>query len=195
MKKTVVNISEVIKQGYANAKRQKTYGASKRALHNRRSKAWVESLAGGFRSVYKDDPAVKVFSKGYEQNRNDFGINELLFDVTVCRVATVPSAVHKKELLYIKEPLWQVESEFARDSRQSLIDFNKLVLGSAQNKLFIGPKTRNRHAVLGVLVKPADVCKGKVFAAFLPHPSTWDKDDSEPEVYWFEGGEWVSPVI
>jgi hypothetical protein len=67
---------------------------------------------------------VRVFSKHHTGNRLDFGLNELLYDVLVCRIGRVLSAVHRKELLYIDQALWQVESEFACDSGQALKDLN-----------------------------------------------------------------------
>lgn len=178
-----MHLPDIIRTSYQKAKRVEITETDKRIRNNQRSKLWVEALAAAFRTAYARDAAVKVFSKGYAKNRDDFGINELLYDITVCKIAPVASAIHKKELFYVQEALWEVESEFARDSRQALIDFNKLVLGSAANKLFIGPKVRDQKSFINVLIEPARFCSGNIYAAFLPHPGQWDEDDSEPEVF------------
>lgn len=68
----------------------------------------------------------------------------------MCRIARVESAAQGKTLWYVAEALWQVESELARDSRQALIDFNKLVLGAARHKLFVGPQVADSEAFVGV---------------------------------------------
>lgn len=66
-----------------------------------------------------------------------------------------------------------VESEFARNSRQALIDFNKLVLGSAHNKLFIGPQVSEVEPFVNVLKPAARACTGNVYIALIPHPAKW----------------------
>ncbi len=152
----------------------------------------MEALASEFREFHRADPDVRVFSKHCPDSRREFHLNELLYDVCVCRVAPVPSAVHKKELLYIKEPLWIIESEFARDSHQALIDFNKLVLGSSHHKLFVGPQVDDNESFIKVLVPPAAACTGDVFLALVPHPAVWNSDSDGDPLFWrFRDGTWL----
>jgi len=94
-------------------------------------------MAEEFRKLYPE-PDVRVFCKWDDCNRGEFGLNELLYDVCVCRTETCLSARQGKTLRYVTKALWQVESEFARDSYEAVKDFNKLVIGSAENKLFVG---------------------------------------------------------
>ncbi len=186
-------ISSIIRAAFANARAVPIPFDDPLHRHRERSRLWVEALASEFRRFYCDDASVRVFSKHCPDYRRDFHLNELPYDVCVCRVAVVPSAVHKKDLLYIKESLWQVESEFARDSRQALIDFNKLVLGSSRNKLFIGPQVNDNESFIKVLVPPASVCMGNVFLVLLPHPSVWDSDCADNVLFWrFQDGDWRS---
>jgi hypothetical protein len=114
------------------------------SLHQARSSEWVRCLAGELKQLYADSPDVRVFHKGDGGNREDFGLNELLYDVCVCQTAPCASARQGKTLRHITRALWQVESEFARDSFEAVKDFNKLVLGAAENKLFIGRARRRR---------------------------------------------------
>jgi len=110
--------------------------------------------------------------------------------VLVCRVGRVPSAAHRKEMLYIDQALWQVESEFARSSGQALMDFNKLVLGSAEHKLFVGPRVHDEARFLNVLLPAACRCSGKVYTALVPHPGTWAEDGSGVSLWSLSGGRW-----
>lgn len=97
-------------------------------------------------------------------------MNELLFDILVCEIAFVPSAVHKKDLTFITGAIWQIESEFAKNSRHAIHDFNKLVIGSAPNKLFIGPIVKDIEAFTRTLLSPALRCAGSVLLALVTHP-------------------------
>ena len=84
----------------------------------------------------------------------------------------------------------KVESEFAKDSHQAIIDFSKLVLGSAENKLFIAPLVYDSDAFIQVLLEPARHCNGEVYLALVPHPNDWDKADDEIRVYQLVENQW-----
>lgn len=174
-----MDIKSLIQTSFAEATSKRVTGDTKQKIHQNRSRIWVETLAEKFREHFKDDSDILVFSKYHALHRKDFGLNELLHDIVVCRVDKVKSATHKKDLYYVREVIWQIESEFARDSRQALIDFNKLVLGSAQEKLFIGPIVKDTKSYLETLRPAALSCQGNVHIALVPHPRDWDtKTDS-----------------
>lgn len=158
----------------------------------KRSQNWVTCLRTEFHTAYRQagENAVKAFCKECGDNKDDFGLNELLHDVCVCRVATVPSRTHKKPLMYVTDVLWQVESEFKNSGAEAIKDFNKLILGSAQNKLFVGPMTSDLEADLAVLVDPAKRCPGEVYVALVAHPNTWRPTVAppRPRVYHFNAG-------
>jgi len=186
-----VNIKELIHSSYSSAIREPINAKSRGKLHSTRSQVWVAAVAKQFKSRISSDHDIRVFSKGDSSNRDDFGLNELLFDVTVCRVGTVESAKQRKTLYYVCDVLWQVESEFAKNSRQALIDFNKLVLGSAQNKLFIGPQVFDNTSFIDVLLPAAKVCQGRVFTALVPHPDSWEDENRKIDIWELEGGKWM----
>jgi len=159
------------------------------ALHRWRSSQWVESLAARMREAYVADPDIRVLSKLSALHRREFGLNELLYDVLVCRVASVGSARHRAPLVYVHDTLWQVESELARDSRAALIDFNKLVLGTADNKLFVGPLVHDVPAYLATLLPAARRCTNTVYVALISHPDEWATTgaDGDVRVWRFDG--------
>ena len=145
-------------------------------VHARRSRNFVESLAGRLRAFYHDDPEVAVLSKGFSGNQERFGLEELLYDILVCRTAQTPSARGWKQLTVITRGIMAIESELAPSSRQAMYDFNKLVLSAAEYKVFVGPQVANERAFLAPLAKAAACCSGIVFAFFIPHPSEWAAD-------------------
>jgi len=185
-----MDIRALLVRSFRQAKAALPVGASARDRNRARSRAWVEALADNLRCHYAQDRGIRVLSKHYACHRAEFGLNELLYDVLVCRVATVASAFHHKQLVYVHDVLWQIESEFARDSRQALFDFNKLVLGCAENKLFVGPHVANDEALLEVLLPVACVCTGKVYAALMAHPAEWTQDAAPISVWALREGAW-----
>ncbi|HSH80688.1 MAG TPA: hypothetical protein VLA19_19345 [Herpetosiphonaceae bacterium] len=79
----------------------------------------------------------------------------------------------------------------SRDSRQALFDFNKLVVGAAASKLFIGPQGRDSHAILETLLPAAAACTGTVYVAFAPYPSDWEKSSPlHVDTWLLRNGRW-----
>ncbi len=185
------SFKEAKKSSFKEAKKAQDSDLTPQDLHKKRSQEWVKVLAQNFRKYYSNkDDAVSVFSKDFGEHRTEFKVNELLYDIAVCRVGKTPSAQKGTPLTYIQEALWVVESEMVKDSHEAIIDFSKLVMGSARNKLFIGPKVNNQGNFNKVLLAPAGHCCGSVYLAIIPHPEDWDKRDDEPEVFIFSGGSW-----
>ncbi|MCF8316504.1 MAG: hypothetical protein K9I71_10285 [Ignavibacteriales bacterium] len=144
-------------------------------LHHERSKHFVELLAEGFRNHYSNNSNIKIFTKHFNGNRKEFGINEYLYDVLVCEVDSVISAKQQKKLPFITEAIWLVESEFARNTREALKDFNKLVIGNSKYKLFIGPLNSVNDTFISALLPAAKKCNGIVYIILFSHPDSWDK--------------------
>ena len=178
---TEQDVKQLLQEELRQAKSKSDKGNTTQQINMNRSRYWVNALTEQFQKRYEGDSEIRVFSKPNYSNRKDFGLNELLHDVVVCRVGEVESAVHGKTLMFIKDVLWQVESEFAHNSRSALIDFNKLVLGSAKNKLFICSQTRKgkENSFLSVLKPAALYCIGDIYVGMIPHPSNWVDADND----------------
>ena len=182
------DVKQLLQGALKEAQSKPDKGSTPQQINMNRSICWVEALAEQFKKNYRGDSEIRVFSKSDPSHRKEFGLNELLHDVLVCRVSEVESSVHKKKLWFIKEVLWQVESEFAHNSKSTLIDFNKLVLGSGQNKLFIASKVKKgtESSLLGVLRPAAGYCTGDVYVGMVPHPSKWRGGDSDVHLWIFK---------
>ncbi|HEX8987032.1 MAG TPA: hypothetical protein VF816_03660 [Rhodocyclaceae bacterium] len=145
------------------------------------SRNFVTALARAFRDKFEcpvGNSCFRVLSRDHGEHRPEFGLNELLFDVLVCEVGQVPR--NPRPLTFVRRAIWQIESEFAADARKALFDFNKLVLGDATYKLFIGPKTADDKKFLDSLLPAALCCSGTVFVALAPHPKTWNPATHQP---------------
>ncbi|MDM8552326.1 hypothetical protein QUF72_19730 [Desulfobacterales bacterium HSG2] len=166
-------LKAILEKSLQEAVNEPAAGDTPQIVNRNRSEEWVESLARSLREYYEFDPSVRVFSKHFEGYRNEFQLNELLYDIHVCRVSTVMSARQGKILEYVTDALWQIESELAKNTRDAIIDFSKLVVGNGKNKLFIGPRTSDNTAFINTLLPAAGCCNGNVFVALISHPNSW----------------------
>ncbi len=99
-----MDIKQLLSSALSAARTQKIEAESQSQLHRRRSSIWVECLADQFRTHYEADAAVRVFSKECYGKRGDFGLNEPLHDVCVCRLASVQSAGQRRTTCPTKVP-------------------------------------------------------------------------------------------
>ena len=161
--------------------------------HRKRSTAWVNALADQFDQNYQLEKRHRVFWKGNCRNKKNFGLNELLFDIVVCSVSTTESLQRQSNPLeFIVDSHWQIESEFARSTREILVDMSKLVLGSAENKLMVASH-RNPDTERDILAQCSDIasrCGSNVYFCFVSHPEEWKRDPQAPSLYEWTAGDW-----
>jgi len=186
-----MDIAYLVKMAVDGARGRLVDASAPGKLHARRSRDMVEGLARLLREVYGHKDNVAVFSKYHEENRRDFGLNELLFDIAVCEWEETRSASDRKTLKFVTRGLWAIESELARDTRQAVYDFNKLVLSSADLKLFLGPHSAMDGEYLRVLEGPAARCTGAIYVALVPHPDSWDGSPPPVEAWVWSREKWV----
>jgi hypothetical protein len=183
-----MNIKQILQQSLTIAAELPDSGENPQFIHRNRSKNFVETVASQLRKEYQDQKYVFVLSKHYDKARMEFGLNELLYDILVCETSHVASVLEKETLTYITKAIWEIESEFARNSREAIYDFNKLVLGSSENKLFIGPQVSDEAGFLNPLIEVAKHCKSNTFVALVPHPSEWKSKSLDVHCWLFNAG-------
>ena len=191
------NLEEVVDAAWVDATENPASGDNPGSVHRKRSAQWVDALAKQFKDNYDLERRHRVFWKGYEGNKEHFGVNELLFDITVCSISTTPSLQRNpKGLEFITACHWQVESEFAdKNTRDVIVDMSKLVLGSAENKLIVAARRDNEQRQRDVLAQCADIaacCRTNVFFLFVSHPRTWldAPTPNPPLLYEWTAGDW-----
>ena len=160
-------------------------------VHSERSGAWVNCLGEGFQEHYQNQDQL-VFWRQNADNRSKFGLNELLFDVSVCQVEKVKSISQWTPLQFVSKCYWQVESELNdSNSREITKDFSKLIMGNSDNKLFISAYDKvHRKRVLEMCSEMAGHCTGKLYMCFIDHPRKWEGNTCAPVVYRWEDSEW-----
>ncbi len=188
------NVLDVVNKAWARARDRQSQDQDIGKRNRLRSSDWVCALAETFEKEYDVSDVHRVFWLGNDTNREQFGINEYLFDVMVCSVSTVESLQRQSNRLeFIDQCHWQVESEFNRsNSREVIVDMSKLVVGSAENKLFIAAhRTSGEQDLLKLCAGIARRCIGAVYFAFVAHPDEWDGTPTEPDLYEWLEGYWV----
>jgi hypothetical protein len=159
-------------------------------LQKQRAKDWLDELAGAFRVEFSRAKQFRVFSRDHAANAA-FGLDDLMFDISVCKVAKIKSAELDGELEYVAEAVWQVQTQFSTDARDAVNDFNKLVMGGAANRLLVGPIVHS-PGYLRTLAVPAKGCAGAaVYLAMVAHPSRWPASDAV-RLYRFDGEKWAT---
>lgn len=186
-----LNMCSVLRIALQEAQGMEVEDGEKGSVHQLRSRNFVACLAKGLKQAFVGRDNVVSMSKHDTEHRARFGLNELLFDVAVFEYDSVMSGKSRKELFFVRKGLWIVESEFAKNKREALFDFNKLVLGCAENKLFIGPRTTDESDYLRVLGEAAKHCTGSLYLALIPHPSEWPADvDATVNVWKWKAEKW-----
>ena len=108
---------------------------------NGRTDVWVKVLGTTLQTIFGPSNGIRIFFRGCTTNRDCFHKQqeEMLFDIHICKTR-LSSAIHQR---FIERAIWQIESEVptrsTRSANKVLEDFQKLVVGSAPNKLFIAP--------------------------------------------------------
>lgn len=151
-----------------------------------RSAIWVSALGRQFQLGYPRHRGYRVFWRSNCSNRCAFGLNEFLFDITVCSVCEVHSLQRPPtQLEYVSRCHWLVESEFSTNTREILVDLSKLVVGAADNKLLVvshrPPEVERALRSRCEAVAPRS--GGRMFLLFIAHPSQWPDADRPPVLY------------
>ena len=162
-------------------------------INSDRSRKWINSLAQQFKEFYTCR-SHRVFWSGNYENQAEFGRNEFLFDLVVCSVSTTKSLERKpRGLEFVAQCHWQVESEFNLGNTRALtVDMSKLVMGSAEYKLFIAAHRGDRNKnVLNLCAPIAHFCSGRLYFCFVSHPDSWnDGPRVPPELYEWTMDHW-----
>ena len=128
-----MNIVGVVNESFNEAVKALVMGTSAGSLARARERVFVKTLVTQLEEVHDDD-SIRVFSPYGRGNMADFGTEQLLHDICVCRIGGGVTAERKpNDFLYIEEALWQIEVDFSREWQQALHAINRLNCGSAAN--------------------------------------------------------------
>jgi len=186
-----MTIQDILRESYEKTLKALVMGTSPESLARARERAFVKSLATAFEGRYEGEE-FRVFSLYGRGNRADFGGEQLLFDLEVCRVASASSAERKQESFYVvTEALWQIEIDLSQDWRRVVFAMNRLRCGAAGNKLVIAAAPGARQERFLKTLEQPDAVRGEAFyLATIPHPRDWEDDEESLKIWQFGEGEW-----
>jgi hypothetical protein len=186
-----MNIIRLIDSSYNAATKALVMGTSKRSLARARERAFVKTLISQLQREF-DGADMRVFASSQRGNAAAFGVNQLLYDIAVCRIGTGKKAARKPEdFYYIAQALWQIEVEFSREWRHALFAINRLNCGAAADKLLITSKLgREQEPFLNTIAVPVAAGGGVFYLAAVPNPADWDDDAGAPQVWRIASGMW-----
>ena len=186
-----MNIQAILRDSYQRTQKALVMGTSPASLARARERAFVKALATEIEDSFEGEE-FRVFSLYGRGNRADFGGEQLLFDIEVCRVAGASSAQRKRESFYVvDEALWQVEFDMSQDWRQVVFAMNRLRCGSAENKLVIAAAPGSaQDSFLKTLEHGGAGRMGRFYLATIPHPRDWEDDEETLKIWRFAEGEW-----
>ena len=170
-------------------------------IHGKRSSAWVERLAHALAKYESGEKQtegkneIRPFYRAHSIDTQDFGLTEFLHDICIARIGTVPANIHNTKLDTVKRVFWQVESEFSSNTREEVKDFNKLVAGSGENKLFIGPYLGDSSKALSAASGYREVLRSVLidvdirsdenwYLGIVPHPERWASNEAKEVKCW-----------
>lgn len=182
------NIGGLVLNAWNDARHAVVGGSDRQDANRKKSTNWVDALAKRFQEHYEGG-RYRLFWSGNRGNQKHFGRNELLFDLAVCSVSTTKSLEKEaRDLEFIAQCHWQIESEFSHRTRDIIVDMSKLVMGSAENKLFVAAHRGDREEdILERCLGIAGLCTGRVYFCFVSHPDHWTTKPERPALY-----EWIT---
>lgn len=191
-----MNIRHLLHYSFHDARNAMVMGTSAASLARARERAFVKAVASQLAEFFSAED-FRVFSAYGRGNRNDFGTEQLLFDIEVCRVACDTATNRKKEqFAYIRAAIWQIEIEFSHEWRDAIYALNRLACGGAENKLLITAQRKSSSDdFLATMLPPASACAGQVYLALITQPVDWGDDEGSLDVWqldendaWTEAG-------
>lgn len=185
-------IIRIIIDAYKRATKVQVEDKKKGDKNREKSTAFIGEVRKGL-----EDYFLKVFGKGYatfSRNKSNkvFRLNELLYDIHVCKIGSFPSQPKNVEISFVEKSIVQMESEFSNYIRDSTLDFSKLVCGRAELKIMVLPLT-NEGSVERYCDSFKELTKGipePLYLCFIKHPRDWD-DKCHYKVVKFENSQRV----
>ena len=133
---------------------QKSYDElkSEQWKHRKLSQSWVKYLGQSLEKYYQKNICENIYAFPSQFDlKKRLGIkqSEFLFDISVGLYKSFKSKKFEssKKVLpihYQSKPIWQIESEFAEDTREIAIDFSKLLAGNADYAMMVSPKGKEK---------------------------------------------------
>ena len=175
------NINDVILSAWNDALHSLVKGNDRGDTNRARSGKWIDSFARRFEHHYPGE-RYRLFWSSNSGNREQFGVNEFLFDLAVCSVSETKSLQIKvRDLPFIARCHRQIESEFSRaNTRDIIVDMSKLVMGSGHDLPRTAQLLNHRRRARTDAASLAHQAAGQSRPAQRRHPGIRRRLDDRP---------------
>jgi len=167
--------------------------------HRRLSQSWVKYLGRSLEKFYQENYSKNIFAFPSQfdlKKKLRIKQREFLFDVSVGLYESFESnrfECSKKVLpiYYQSHSIWQIESEFAENTREIAVDFSKLLAGNADYAMMVGPSGREKTNYymneMKKILRSIDKLRTRyLYFLILPHPHNWTDEDCN----WKDENDW-----
>lgn len=162
--------------------------------HYSLSQNWVKNFAIELEKYYNND--IEAFCR--DENSKEF-----LYDITIARCNEFSTTHSKTPIRYVSKSIWQIESEFAQNTREIAYDFSKLFSGNAPFKMMVGPlkeKESDDEGFNYYMDKMKNMAKSipnneNWYYLLITHPGDWKKGkDMIWRLFKWLGQDWGDPI-
>ena len=172
--------------------------------HRKLSQSWVKYLSFSLEKYHRErekNENIYAFPSKFDL-KEELGIkqSEFLFDISVGLYKSFKSKKFEssKKVLpihYQSKSIWQIESEFAEDTREIAIDFSKLLAGNADYAMMVSPEGKEKRDYYMDEMKKmleSNVSLGRKILYFLilPHPRDWVNKKREWSLHNWDNNDW-----
>ena len=170
--------------------------------HRKLSQSWVKYLSFSLEEYHREkNENIYAFPSQLDL-KEKLGIkqSEFLFDISVGLYKSFKSKKFESSkkvlpIYYQSKPIWQIESEFAEDTREIAIDFSKLLAGNADYAMMVSPEGKEKRDYYMDEMKKmleSNVSLGRKILYFLilPHPRDWVNKKREWSLHNWDNNDW-----
>ena len=109
-----------------------------------------------------------------------------LHDILVCKTIDMLSIGNRRQVIpFVSEVLWQVESELALTHVRYPLTLARLVMGSAEKKLFVTMRSKSKpvtEKLIEVCEEMGSCISGELYLCLLDHIDEWSVNCESPKV-------------
>lgn len=187
------------KESYRNKTEQDLRKIKAGKINRYISNSWVLNLAYCLKVKFCSNQDVKILPDVNDKLEIPKGENrEFLFDIHILKMGMLEYSNKKgilSKLVYPKESLLAVESEFSDKPREYIKDFAKLLCSSSNLKIFVGPYMKeedNTVRYLGILRHLAGRMQIKegLYLLLTSHPRDIIKNKLSYRIFNFSQNDW-----
>ena len=172
--------------------------------HRKLSQSWVKHLSFSLEKYHRErekNKNIYAFPSKFDL-KEELGIkqSEFLFDISVGLYKSFKSKKFEssKKVLpihYQSKSIWQIESEFAEDTREIAIDFSKLLAGNADYAMMVSPEGKEKrdyymNEMKKMLESNVSLGRKILYFLILPHPRDWVNKKREWSLHNWDNNDW-----